>query len=41
MAIEFFQIEFYRIYRICRTYRRLFLVIFLFKITENSFLQIL
>ena len=34
--LEFFRIEFYRIYSICR---RLFLVvIFIFKVTKNSFL---
>ena len=31
-SIEFFQIEFYRIYRICR---RLFLVYFIFKIKKK------
>ena len=34
--IEFFRIEFYGIYRICRW---LFLVIFIFKITKSSILQ--
>ena len=35
-GIEFFRIEFYRIYTICR---RIFLLISIFKITENSILQ--
>ena len=35
-TIEFFRIEFYRIYRICR---KLFLVMFIFKITKISILQ--
>ena len=41
IVIEFFRIEFYRIYRICTIDRRLFSVIFIFKTTKNSFLQIL
>ena len=39
-TIEFFLIEFYRIHRICRIYRILSLVIFTFKITKTSYLQI-
>ena len=35
-TLDFFQIEFYRIYRICR---RLLLVILIFKATKNTFLQ--
>ena len=37
--IEFFRIEFYRLYRICRICRKLFLVIFIFKITKINILQ--
>ena len=35
----FFRIEFYRIYRICRVCGRLFLVIFIFKVTKISILR--
>ena len=37
-TLEFFRIEFYRIYRICRI---LFLVVLELKITKNSLLKIL
>ena len=37
-VVEFFRIEFYRIYRICR---KLFLVVLKMKINNNSLLQIL
>ena len=39
--IEFFRIEFYRIYIINRICRKLFLVVLKMKITKNSVLQIL
>ena len=40
-SIEFFRIEFYRIYRIYRICRKLFLVVLKMKITKNNLLQIL
>ena len=40
LSSEFFLIEFYIIYQICRIRRILFLVIFIYKITRNSILQI-
>ena len=39
--IEFFRMEFSRIYRIYRICRKLFLVVLKMKITKNSLLQIL
>ena len=38
LQIEFFIIEFYGIHKTCRSYRLLFFVIFIFKITNNSIL---
>ena len=37
-SFEFFRLEFYRLYRICR---KLFLVVLKMEITKNSLLQIL
>ena len=41
VTFEFFRIEFYRIYIICRICRRLTLVILKIKTTNDSILQIL
>ena len=39
LTIEFFRIDSYRFYRTYRITRKLFLVIFIFKITKISILQ--